>query len=150
MRVQRISVTGIIALLVSLPLICNSLVFAKGWSVESLQREIDARGYKWRAGKTSLSDLSLEEFIKLSSADPCYPSYYMMPAEDRITLPDDFPTYLDWRNYKGGNWISPVKNQGLLCGRMFGDRFALVEILYAIHFFSSRGCGSRAVIYIHA
>ena len=56
MRLQRISFKGIITILVSLPLIYNSLVFAEGWSIESLQKEIDARGYKWRDGKTSLSE----------------------------------------------------------------------------------------------
>ena len=126
MGLQSIGLKGIITVLVSLPLICNSLVFAKGWSVESLQKEIDARGYKWRAGKTSLSELSLEEFTNLSSPDPCDP-FYMMPEGERITLPDDFPTYLDWRNYKGGNWISPVKNQGLLCGSCYA--FASVDTL---------------------
>ena len=53
---QKISLMGIIIILVYLPLTCNSLVFAEGWSIESLQKEIDARGYKWRAGKTSLSE----------------------------------------------------------------------------------------------
>jgi hypothetical protein len=125
-RLQKISLMEIVIVFsIALTLFWSSLVFAKTWDVESLQKEIDARGYKWKAGKTSLSDLSLEEFMKLSSLDPCGP-IYMMPAEERITLPDDFPAYLDWRNYKGGNWISPVKQQGT-CGSCYA--FASTDTL---------------------
>ena len=44
---------GLITVLVSLPLICNSLAFAEELTVESVQKEIDARGLEWKAGKTA-------------------------------------------------------------------------------------------------
>ena len=128
MGVQRIILKGIITILISLPLICNSSALAERWTVESLQKEIDARGLKWRAGKTALSDISLEE-LQTMLPQKFQQSVRMMPAEERITLPDDFPTFLDWRNYKGGNWITPVKNQ-LPCGSCYA--FGPVGVLESL------------------
>lgn len=138
MRLQRIILKGIITISVSLPLIFNSLAFAERWTVESLQKEIDARGLKWKAGKTTLSDLSLEELQTIFP--PILPhTIRMMPAEERIVLPDDFPTFLDWRNYKGGNWISPIKDQTaegtVICGSCsYFATLANMESLIKLHF----------------
>jgi len=133
MRGQRVVLKGIITVLVSLPLIYNSLAFAQRWTVESLQKEIDTRGYKWKAGKTALSDLSLEE-LQMMSGQKFTHSVRMMPSEKRISLPDDFPAYLDWRNYKEGNWITPVKNQGM-CGSCYAfGPVATMESLIKLYY----------------
>jgi len=84
MRGQRVVLKGIITVLVSLPLIYNSLAFAQRWTVESLQKEIDTRGYKWKAGKTALSDLSLEE-LQMMSGQKFTHSVRMMPSEKSFT-----------------------------------------------------------------
>ena len=138
MGLQGIRLKGIITVLVSLPLICNSLVFAERWTVESLQKEIDARGYRWKAGETALSGLSLEE-LQMMFGQKLPHTIRMMPEEERIALADDFPSFLDWRNYKGGNWISPIKNQTaegeVLCGSCsYFAPLATMESLVKLHY----------------
>lgn len=129
MRLRGIRLKGIIALLLSLPLTWNALVFAERLTIESLQKGIDARGYTWKAGKTALSDLSPEAFQSMFGQKP-HRTVRMMPKEERMTLADDFPQFLDWRDYRGGNWISPVKDQGR-CGSCyaFGPVAAMESVI---------------------
>ena len=58
----------------------------------------------------------------------------MVPVEETIIVSDNLPTYLDWRNYKGGNWITPVKRQ-FMCGSCYafgsvGTMESLVRLYY--------------------
>jgi len=85
-------------------------VFAAGWKIEDLQKEIKVRGYQWKAGRTSISDLSPEEFKSLLTYK-LPKNIQMMNAEIRLPIPFALPTSWDWRNYNGENWITPVKNQ---------------------------------------
>jgi hypothetical protein len=69
MNLQKtISIRVIGILLFFYLIVCNSAAVAIEMDIEALQKEIDARGYKWKAGKTALSDLSSEESIKLFSS----------------------------------------------------------------------------------
>jgi hypothetical protein len=84
--------------------------YAGGWRIENLQKAIHARGHHWTAGRTAVSDLSPEEFKSLLT--------YRLPEQVRmmernasLLAPFAAPASLDWRNYNGGNWISPIKNQ---------------------------------------
>ena len=63
---KKLCVPGILLITaVFLQLMCTQPVCAAGWKIEDLQNQINARGYQWRAGRTSLSDLSPEEFKSL-------------------------------------------------------------------------------------
>lgn len=111
MRLQKNNLIGIVFIFaICLAFSCGSFTSAVGWEIETLQKEINARGYKWKAGETSLSDLSPEEFKSMLGAK-LPEKIQMMPAKVKYALPYGLPTSLDWRNYNGGNWITPVKNQ---------------------------------------
>lgn len=111
MRLPRSGLMGIVfTVIICLALCSGSYTTAAGWEIETLQKEIDARGYEWRAGKTSLSDFSSEE--RKSMLGLKFPEKIkMIPKEMSFGIPYGQPTSFDWRNYNGGNWITSVKNQ---------------------------------------
>ena len=93
-----------------LQIFCTKAVYAAAWKTENLQKEINARGHQWIAGKTSISDLSPEEFKSLLTYR--FPeNVQMMDRNTSFQAPYGATTALDWRNYNGGNWITPIKNQ---------------------------------------
>ncbi len=85
-------------------------VYAGGWHIENLQKAIHARGHHWTAGKTSVSNLSPEEFQSLLTYR-LPENVQMMDRNMSLLAPSASPAALDWRNHNGGNWISPIKNQ---------------------------------------
>jgi hypothetical protein len=107
MKLQRIGLKGMIFIFTICLVLCSgSYTSVAGWDIKSLQKEIDARGYQWKAGKTSLSDLSSEEFksmlgLKLPR------KIQIMPKAMRFALPYGQPTSFDWRNYNGGELDNP-------------------------------------------
>lgn len=74
---------------------------------------------RWTPGETSMTLLSPEERAKrLGIAPPSMtaPSEMMMAASATAVLPTaSLPSSIDWRNYNGKNYVTPVKNQGS-CG----------------------------------
>lgn len=79
-------------------------------TLEEVQQRIADRGLSWTAGRTSLSDLSVEEFRKLLGLR--IPKEAAARAE-RITalyeMQDlQLPSSYDWRDYGG---VTPVKDQ---------------------------------------
>ena len=111
MKLQRSGLMGIVfTVIICLALCSGSYTTVAGWEIGALQKEIDARGYEWRAGKTSLSDLSSEERKSMLGLN--FPEKIKMIAKEmRFVIPYGQPTTFDWRNYNGGNWITSVKNQ---------------------------------------
>jgi C1A family cysteine protease len=83
-------------------------------TLEDVQRRISDNGLSWTAGRTSLSEISIEEFHKLLGL--------RIPPEaaarsERITAQYEMqnlqlPSNYDWRDYGG---VTPVKAQGS-CG----------------------------------
>lgn len=62
MKLQRTDLKRVIfTFTICLVLCSGSYTAVEGWNIKSLQKEIDVRGYQWKADKTSLSGLSLEE-----------------------------------------------------------------------------------------
>ncbi len=91
---------------------------ATSGEVEDVQRAIERAGADWVAGETSVSSLEPAEFRKMLGFN--MPDWLLEEAKswaigfDR--LPDSLvPDYLDWRDYNGGNYITPITNQ-LNCG----------------------------------
>jgi hypothetical protein len=84
-------------------------------ALESVRRQIEAKGYDWVAGKTSLSHLSGEEFLALcgTRVPPDVEKIYSRMSESgRGSFLMDAPSRWDWRDY---GMVSSVKSQ-LSCG----------------------------------
>lgn len=79
-----------------------------------LQEELQKRGNPWIAGKTSVSDLSLEEKRNLLAF---LPHEKLPDAHQKLSGKPvkNLPSAWDWRNKDGQNWMSGVRNQGA-CG----------------------------------
>lgn len=80
--------------------------------VEKINRLIKLRGYKWKAGKTSVSKLTPEERRKLCGS---FVPTYIDPTKFVKVKAVQQPSTLDWSSKDGYNWLTSVKHQGL-CG----------------------------------
>src|SRR5271157_5579417 len=106
----------LIKILLSLKIFLLLVFFAGSISLaadlEEIRMAIGARGHKWTAGETSVSRLSPEEkgmragLIKPTHAEGA-PVLSMQAAQP----PTGLSPSLDWRN-NGGNFVTPVRNQG--------------------------------------
>jgi C1A family cysteine protease len=97
----------IFGLVLTLSLVLNSLV-SSGAELDDIKAAIKAKGAKWTAGETSVSQLSMEQKQRrLGSLVPegsgAGQLSFLSPA---ISL----PASLDWRNYNGKNFVTPVRN----------------------------------------
>jgi len=84
---------------------------AQNLTLEQVRSMIEQRGYHWTAGKTSVSELSAEEFQKLLGI--VVPRRYEERLEQiqrlKILAPGNLPSVFDWRDSSG---VTPVKSQG--------------------------------------
>ncbi|MFA4915728.1 MAG: C1 family peptidase [Syntrophales bacterium] len=97
------TVTSILIVLglILLPLKANA-------DLETIKRAIKERGAKWQAGETSVSGLSLEEKKRFCGLKKPAPTEKMTQKTfEQQELPDTF----DWRDW-GGDWTTPIRNQG--------------------------------------
>lgn len=87
---------------------------SRNLSLEQVRSMIENKGYHWTAGRTSVSDLSDEEFQKLLGVvvPPGYEKRLEQINSLRIQAPADLPSAFDWRDSSG---VTPVKSQGS-CG----------------------------------
>lgn len=111
--------------------------------IESISRDIEARGHRWRAGATGISHLSAEEFQALLGA--------RLPAEEAALFEEagpgdsaadpvatsltesafpDLPGRWDWRD-RGG--ITPARHQGQCGGCWAFAAAGAVEALLRIY-----------------
>ena len=84
-------------------------------TLDQVQKMIADKGYNWTAGRTSLSELSDEEFQQLlgTVVPPRYLEERVKKMGDfALQSPADLPAVFDWRDSSG---VTPVKNQGS-CG----------------------------------
>jgi C1A family cysteine protease len=80
--------------------------------LDYVKQAIAAKGAKWQAAETSVSKLSHEERkMKLGLVKGHMPDGPQLPAPDPSSVAA-LPGTVDWRNYNGGNWVTPVRNQG--------------------------------------
>lgn len=91
--------------------------FAQEITLPELQRLIAEKNLSWTAGETSVSRLTPEEKGRLAGG---------LPEQGEGAIPRrlaplpaaDLPAALDWRNYNGKNYVTPVRNQRT-CGSCY-------------------------------
>jgi C1A family cysteine protease len=69
----------------------------------------------WTAGDTSVSDLSEEEKAALCGLPTEVMDWEDAQAEQQqpmLSASYSYPVALDWRNYDGRNWTTPIRQQG--------------------------------------
>ena len=78
------------------------------WQVEAAGRA------GWTAGDTSVSDLSPQAKAALTGADPAALAWQLKQgaASASITETVGYPPAVDWRRNLGGDWTTPIRNQG--------------------------------------
>lgn len=97
-------------------------------SVEAAQALIDASGATWTAAKTSMFEVPAEQLCG-SELHPDAKS--AKPPSDLLSnLATDAPAALDWRNYNGHDWTTPIRDQGG-CGScyIFGTHAAAEAVM---------------------
>lgn len=109
---------------------------ASGWELDVLQKRLQEKGARWTAGETSLSHLSSEEFRQMLGLK-LHKDFSVISRESKRlknVKPQALPSSLDWRDYSGGNWITPIKNQQS-CGSCyaFGTLAAMETLIRLNH-----------------
>ncbi|MGB2696997.1 MAG: C1 family peptidase [Candidatus Zixiibacteriota bacterium] len=79
--------------------------------IAEIQKQIDQKGYCWKAGRNWVSELPLEEARKLLGHNPPKDYEIWLEQQPKLTAGLDllFPSYFDWRD---SGIVTPVKNQG--------------------------------------
>ncbi|MBN1233554.1 MAG: T9SS type A sorting domain-containing protein [Candidatus Coatesbacteria bacterium] len=95
-------------------LLTFSLISARSrtFTLEELRLAIKAKGYNWQAGETSnsrlpeaLRGMNVMKLDRNKQPINSKPDYF---AKENLKR----PSKLDWRDYNGHNWITPIRNQG--------------------------------------
>jgi hypothetical protein len=104
-----LTVTGVIAGLV----IAGAAPPAQTQDIAAIQQAIGAAGADWVAGPNWTTELAPSEsrlLLGWDYASEPEPIHVPPPA-----VPQTQPAYLDWRDYEGQNYVTPVKDQAS-CG----------------------------------
>ncbi len=79
--------------------------------IECIRRAIEESGASWTAGRTAVSDLSIDEKRNLTGLL----FEETVSALNSPTPLPQLPSSLDWRERFGSDWMTPVRYQGI-CG----------------------------------
>jgi hypothetical protein len=115
-----------ISLLTTLLLVPTPALAEEGTELGLLRDALEDAGARWTAGETGPSRLPAEQRAGLGGGLP--PTGTPPPAsDDPVELPEAF----DWRD-QGGNYLTPVKNQGV-CGSCWAfAALGAIESLYEL------------------
>jgi C1A family cysteine protease len=108
-KIARLMLSGLFMVLLA-----SSYVMADE-EFDYVKQAIEAKGSRWHARETSVSKLSHEERkMRLGLVKGQMPDmpHVASPAASSSNVAAGRPATLDWRNYNGGNWVTPVRNQG--------------------------------------
>jgi C1A family cysteine protease len=97
----------IVGLVLTLSLVLNSLA-SFGAELDDIKAAIKAKGAKWTAGETSVSRLSTEQ--KQRRLGSLVPEGSGAEQLSLLSSATSLPASLDWRNYNGKNFVTPVRN----------------------------------------
>ncbi|MFC2015378.1 C1 family peptidase [Chloroflexota bacterium] len=81
--------------------------------ITDLQQAIDGQGHTWKAGPTSLSELSREEQARRLGLrlDPSEVAKVVSQMAEAAPRTGQFPIGWDWRDVDGTDWTTPVRDQ---------------------------------------
>jgi len=127
-----LGLTALLFLLVS-----STFIYADSDDLDQIRDAIKAKGARWHADKTSVSDLSQEEKKMRLGLDETRPFGALSSSETAaIPVVTTLSPTLDWRNVNGFSYISPVKNQSS-CGSCWA--FAVTAALESQMMIATRG-----------
>jgi C1A family cysteine protease len=96
----------------------SAFVYASPAELDQIRQAIKAKGAKWHADQTSVSELTWKEKkLRLGAGEneDFLVQFFSSPETAPIPLVTASPPTVDWRNLEGLSYVSPVKNQGS-CG----------------------------------
>jgi YD repeat-containing protein len=108
MKLRSVLSLYVLVASLSAPLFVSG-VFAGTGELDEVTKGIRQKSSQWSAQQTSISKLPPEERKKrLGSKYPIFSFHEQILTRKSPSL----PTRLDWRNYNGNNYVTPVKEQG--------------------------------------
>ncbi len=98
------------SLLIALLLSSSALAMDEA-DLAQIRAAIEAKGAHWTAGDNPIFRLSREEQRRLCGAIEEPLEVFQANARMNTPVRKDTPDALDWRNYEGANYITPIRNQ---------------------------------------
>jgi hypothetical protein len=80
--------------------------------LDDIRAAIAEKGAQWTARETSVSRLPAELRRKRGMQQEPFSPYEAGEFMHPTPTPDGLPQSLDWRNYYGGNFVTPIRDQG--------------------------------------
>ena len=107
-------------------------MMSQGDDFTDMNKVITAKGRNWKAGETTVSDLTVEEKRRLGGAK----TTVRLPKDAQLALPQIGVTYeesFDWRSKDGKDWMTSVKSQSS-CGSCWAfSAIGVTEAAYNIY-----------------
>ena len=103
--------------------------------LQAIQAAIKAKGAQWTAGESWVTSLSPDERrLLLMIGQQRLAFAPTMSATPSAAIPAQFgyPPAIDWRNRDGWDWVTPVKNQGVLGSCLCFAEVAVMESMIRI------------------
>jgi hypothetical protein len=106
---------ALVSALAAIAILCTAFpAFADPKELEDIRAAIKAKGGKWVADVTPVSELTLEEKRTRANLDLDEEAALALAEPNPDTMGDTGTpdASLDWRNHSGIGYVTPVKNQG--------------------------------------
>lgn len=110
--------TAVILTVAVLLLLSSAFVYASPDELDQIRQAIKARGAKWHADVTSVSELTWKDkkmHLGASENEDSLTELLSSPETAPVPAVEGAPVTVNWRNTEGVSYVTPVKNQGS-CG----------------------------------